>query len=662
MKSQSERPLYQCYFIFFLDLENDTTSDPTNPLNPERYAGNTATDRVPIQQAATGNQAYERLEVRGTTGHQTNEQLAPQGSTGNQAGVVPQSTTGNLVTAQNLGYMSMGCGGADGAMCSEENYMSMDYQQRNAATNDSDYAALKDMAAPSPHVQRPSRTQSESDVAGLGSDPEYAVPYQLRNGSKDDASLELGLNRTLGGNKPLSDVPRKKSPPDIPDRLDLQENKFIPTGGAGSSATTPRQRRPVPTPRKNRPSSARLVLDTKTNSGKELPSGNEDFPTRSNSQSIACPDTQSVASTSANEKVAPPMPLPYQSTKRSTEGQESVESAPVRSEVQAEEQNSNQEQPLVEVPDQTSQADSTSEQPRQSKHYIIIKPPIPNGAGSVQSFTYQDPHGQEISSESQGPLSPVEQVVGVTNDDGSSQLIQDRHYENAVEVKRLSVDLIDLSANPEGGAVINEPIYDEPIKLPAPPEIPPEVINQPPPLPEKLFSGTLGRDLSPVGGWVFNPAFQPVNSASQPVNPAFQPVSPASQPVNPAFQPVIPTSQPGNPVGQPVNPVVQPVNSVSQAVNPGSVTNEGAYGEEIDSGIREILQVCGEEVPRDWCYAALLQYQGDIEQVIRIIKTQKLSKLTGKTEQFCERTLSHCSWDLDRAAIYIFENFEDKDV
>ena len=32
------------------------------------------------------------------------------------------------------------------------------------------------------------------------------------------------------------------------------------------------------------------------------------------------------------------------------------------------------------------------------------------------------------------------------------------------------------------------------------------------------------------------------------------------------------------------------------------------------------------------------------------------------TEVFCERTLTHCSWDLNRAAEYIFQNFEDKEV
>ncbi|XP_078374560.1 uncharacterized protein LOC144658102 isoform X2 [Oculina patagonica] len=638
-----------------LDFGDDTTDDPTNPLNPKRYAGNPATDPQQIPQGATENQAYERLVARGPTGNLGNEQLVPQGATGHQANIqlAPQRTTGNQaneqletqgdtgnqVIAQNAAYMSMGYGPAVGAEDQDMSleYMSMDHQHRDAAANDGDYATLKNMVGPGPDHQRLPRTQSESDVAGLETEPEYAVPYQHRKDSKDDSSLGLGSKGTPGSNKPLSDVPSKKYPPDIPERLDLQENKLIATGGGGSSATTPRKRKPIPTPRKPRPYSAES-LDRKTDSGKELPPGNGAFQTRSNSESIPNLGSQSVAGASTDKKDSPPIPLPYQPAKRVLE---LSKSAPVKSRMHPEERNRDNNQPLVEVPDQTSRADLTSELPRNNKHYIIVKSPIPNGKRKV--FAFQDPNGQEITSEFQAPLPPVEQQQGVTNNSDSSQLIEDRLYENADEVKRLSVDLIDLSVNPEEGEAISEPIYDKPINLPEPPYIPPDVLNQPPPLPEKLFGGTLGRDLDTsyqppvgaVGGW------------------APRPVDPVS--ANPAFQPV-------NPVSQPVDPAPQPVDPAIQDVNPGGAASEGAYGEEIDAGIREIRKICGEEVPRDWCYAALLQYQGDIEQVVHIIKAQRLSKITGKSEPFCERTLKHCNWDMDRAAVYIFENFEDKDV
>ena len=93
------------------------------------------------------------------------------------------------------------------------------------------------------------------------------------------------------------------------------------------------------------------------------------------------------------------------------------------------------------------------------------------------------------------------------------------------------------------------------------------------------------------------------------------------------------------------NPQVGPVlvrvfNPASQPVNPSGSTNEGAYGEDIVAKIREIRQICG-EVPRDWCYAALLQYQGDVEHVVRMFKIQRLSKLTGKTELSFVKELCH---------------------
>ena len=365
---------------------------------------------------------------------------------------------------------------------------------------------------------------------------------------------------------------------------------------------------------------------------------NLNLPTRSNSQSISNTAPQSEVG-APDKKVPPPIPSPYRPAKRFPEEQEPGKIVPVSSEIRSEDQTGDTKQLSVEVEEQPSPADPSSVQPRKNKHYIILRPPIPNGQGSGKNGPSQDSHGQEMSSQSQAPVPPAEHPPGVSNNSDSSQVIEDRHYVNADEIKRLSADLIDLFSNPEDGAAIDDPIYDKPINLPPPPDIPEDIVNQPPPLPIKLFGGTLGRDLDTsfqplAGDWVSNPAFQSVH----------------------------PVTQPDNPVTEPVNPVPQPVYPAPQAVTPSGGNNEGAYGEEIDDGIREILQICGEEVSRDWCYAALLQYQGDIGQVVQVLKTQKLSKITGKTEQFCERTLKHSGWDLDRAAVYILENFADKDV
>ncbi|XP_078374573.1 uncharacterized protein LOC144658113 isoform X2 [Oculina patagonica] len=484
----------------------------------------------------------------------------------------------------------------------------------NAATNDGDNVTLKDMKGPQHLIKRQDPqmhlgTQTESGTVGPVHVPDtyYAVPRQQhRKGSKGDAFLGLGLEGTPGGDKSPSDVLSTISPPDIPDRPDLQENTLIAAGGAGSSATSPRGRRPVPTPRSY---------------------------------------------------------LRYHPSKRFPEGQEPGGSVPVSLETRAEEKTGDKKQLLEEIEDQPSGAHSTLEQTKKDKLDVVtvMRPTYANSKETVQPVATQNAYGQEISSKPQAPLSPVEQLPNVTDNSDSSQLKEVPLYENTDEVNE--VDLIDLSSNPEDGVAKPKPLYDIPIKLPDPPYVPPEVLVQPPPLPEKTFGGTLGRDqdtsyqlpVRAVGGPEFNPAFQPFNPAFQRFNPVFQHVYPVTQLVKPVTQPV-------NPAPQPFNPAPKPVSQAAQAVNPGGATKEGAYGEEIDAKILRIRQLCGEEVPRDWCYAALLQYQGDIEQVVPIIKTQKLSKLTGKSEQFCQRTLSHCNWDLDRAAGYILDDFENRDV
>ena len=522
----------------------------------------------------------------------------------------------------------------------------MDYQQRNPAADESEYASLKEVKGPQHLMQqeesaRAPRTQSESDAVGMASDPDYAVPYQHRKGYKDDSSPGRTLQETPGGST--------SSSPNIPYRPDLHERTGITSGATESVlsasapscspfATNPRKttKRPVPTPR--RYANARPVsdgsLDTKAVSGGESFPAKEDFKSRCNSEAVRSADKEGVVGASAGKKVPPPTPLPYQPTNASRERQEPTQNMPVRSEMHLEEQLDDKEL-QVELHDQASKADTVSGQPTTKKHYIVIAPPIPNGEGTAQDTAPQDAHGQDLSSELQ--ISAVDQATGATGNSDSSQLTGDRYYVNADEVKRLSADLVDLLHDPEDTAVY-EPIYDKPIQLPEPPDIPNEILNQPPPLPSKLFSVTMRGELDtcfqlPPRDWV-DPAFHSLHQAPQPGNPPEEPVQPVDQLVHPTDQPV-------SPVG---------------------ATSGGAYGDEIDEGIREIRQICGEEVELDWCYAALLQFQGDVDQVVRVIKIRKLSKLTGKSEPFCERTLTHCSWDLDRAAVYIFDDFEDKDV
>ena len=523
-------------------------------------------------------------------------------------------------------------------------YMSMDYQQRNPAANEDQYATLKEGKGPQllkkrQDFARAPRTMSESDIVGLASDEDCDVLHQTH--TKDDTSLGRGLQEIPGAN-----TPSKNSRPDIPGRPDLGEHTGIASGAAGSVlpaserpyspfATTPRKtsKRPVPTPRRNikpRPVSDGS-LDKNADSGKKLLPGNEDFRARCNNETSKSSDAGGVVDASADKKESPPIPLSYKPTQTPLERQ-IAENTPVSSELRLEEQNGDNKELQVELQDQTSKVDTASEQPIKKKHYIIIGQPIPNGDGTAQAIAFQDSHGQDVPSESQAPT--VDQVTGATGSSLSSQLMEDRHYVNADEVKRLSADIADISLNPE-----DEPIYDRPIQLPEPPDIPNEILNQPPPSPDKLFGGTYRGDL----------------------DPSFQ-LPPGDRVYNSAFQPLHQPPQLGNSPEEPVNPLDQPVHQTDQHVNPGGTTSGGAYGEEIDTGIQEIREICGEEVQRDWCYAALLQFQGDVAQVVRVIKIQKLSKITGKSEPFCERTLSHCRWDLDRAASYIFENFEDKDV
>ena len=324
------------------------------------------------------------------------------------------------------------------------------------------------------------------------------------------------------------------------------------------------------------------------------------------------------------------------------------------------------------------------------------------GSGASQSLTSQAPHVQ----------------------DGLSQqprYVNSSVMEDLIDFSSECVDLPPLPPKQHAAHAQKKPVYSKPLSLPMYPDIPEEVINQPPPPPNELFGGTALRpnvqsndvsDLAystvplfdargglvtsrqpPVGDLAFNPlnnkplsstTAKPADPAVKPIYehiwPDVDPVNPRSSFVNPNFDfhnpeynPDISTTNLPNPtihpsfklVNQdlkPVNVAVQPAHPDAKPANLDGASNGRSYGDEIDAGIQKIQEVCGMDVSRDWCYAALLQYQGDVEHVVHILKAQTLVKITGKTEQFCTRTLSHCNWDLNRAAVYIIENYEDENV
>lgn len=613
----------------------------------------------------------------------------------------------------------------------DEDYMSMEHVYSSLKVTEGQEDLMKRPCSPCTASQRPGRTMSESGI--LPYDSDYAVPLQNTKGSKDDSSVQLDSKGIPG---------IKKIPPVIPARLDLtDENRILPAttnksdraAGLSPYATTPRKR-PVPTPRKGTMERPRPVsggtLDPRTNSDKA------ESKRRCNSESKPVPDISSVTCVDGQKKAPPKLPLPYESTRvGNTSGfgkgsEDVVKSGTEHSEKHSGEENSSDK--MVKCAnglEQRSQADLTMEQQKDLQSTQIDTasaiPPGHNSGGNTQAVASRVSHGQEISS---GPQTPAP-LVDLSSANGLSQQTEiPPRYENSPVVK----DLIDLSFDQDNSSkppplppkqhtpYAERPVYDKPLSLAMYPDIPEEVLNQPPPRPEELFGGTLQRsnetsDLAystvplfdlrgglstshqhgqltfqvsnanhsvsstaaanPAVGHVYqdvktvipdfnlvNPAVNPSNRAVDHLNPPINSGDPVMQPSNLAVKldnlainPVISASKPAHPPANPVYPA-------DRAANPGIAGNPGSYGEEIDTGIREIQAVCGKDVSRDWCYAALLQYQGDVEQVVHIVKAQKLAGITGKTEVFCTRTLTHCNWDLNRAAVYILENFEDKAV
>ncbi|PFX24039.1 ack-related non-receptor tyrosine kinase-like [Stylophora pistillata] len=596
-----------------MDFGDDIARDPTNPLSPDRSSGHPGINHGNMPQATTAKRCPKYISMSG-------RKLAPE--------CVPEET-----------------------LSLEEDYMSMDHQNRvPQGTNGGEYAMLKEDARPSPG------THLESEAHGLETEVEYAIPYSTR---KDRSGLTVNPSHGLSLSWNQSAGTHTL---EIPPRLDPHTNTINTTGASTSFpserelssspfGTTPRKK-PVPTPRKKKSQSASDDFsDTNRMDDTNSSDTNDDFPRRSNSESSYTPVTQNGTHESPYKKVPPPVPVPYHCSKRMPKtiedrsnevglGEIAELSLEGRPDVGDEDEN---EFPL-DLQDLRWQADLRSEQPVKNKHYITIKTPVPNG----ESFTFPNPQGQELCSGPQTATSTVEGSLGAAFND---YLTQDHVYENAKTLKPSPGNPRDLSPNGEGNFEDTQPIYDKPLNLPMPPEIPPQVLNQPPPSPNDLFGGP--NHQPPVfAGWENAPGTNDWPYGVEHMNAVNQPPILTAQ-FDESHEPFNPVG-PANPV-QPVDPATQPDDQVQTA-------EEGTYGEESDGRIREIRQVCGEELARDWCYAALLQYQGDVEQVVRMAKTQKLSKITGKSEGFCERTLTHCSWNLNRAAEYIIENFENKEV
>ena len=518
----------------------------------------------------------------------------------------------------------------------EEDYTSMDHE----------YCSLKVVqqqenlqpGLPHPLLPRPGRTVSESEI--LTPDRDHGRPFQIARLSRDDSAVQLGREGTSGG---------KMYPPDIPGRPYLIKDGSAALPGEGTNviserdvasnpyATAPRKR-PIPTPRRKT-----LSTSESTETTREAP--NE-----------VC---------AAGQRGGPPKPPPpYKSARMMSnsgfgkgDSDVAVNSTRDSSEKRAEvTKPGGKQQMRDEGSDQRSPADFMATITRDTASALTLGQI--SGASAGQSVTSQGVCNQGKSSESQIPAPLVEVTEEVYKQPGRRP-----RYENNVVV----ADLIDLSPDTDVGPLlppkkrappVEQPLYLTPLSLPMYPDIPPEVINQPPPRREDLFGGTWAKpNLQPKAASTFPCNTVPLFDRDGGLGTSHQPSVGALG--FSALNIVTNNKQASNGV----NPVFKPVDPAVGAPNPGGTdTNQGSYGEEIDAGIRKIQEVCGMDVARDWCYAALLQYQGGVEEVVRVIKVQKLADITGKTEDFCKRTLTHCNWDMDRAAGYIMEEFEDKDV
>lgn len=504
----------------------------------------------------------------------------------------------------------------------EEDYMSMETPASLQAQDRQESKTRQSGLSQSHLSQRPSRTMSESQVSTSDYeriwDIEYAVPFQNAKGSKDDSSLQLTSN---GAPQTI------KRPPVIPPRPDLVNNTAKAasqrpdrTVGVGSFGTTSRKR-PVPTPRQKGRERLRPLSDDLSNK-----SDSDESRRRSNTDIGVVNDTKTAPSVDSQKTLRPQVSAPYE---------------PKR---------------------------------------------IQNGVGVEGENTAIRAVSEELNKLT---------VVDISHHNGSNGTSQKPRNENS----SVTQDLIDFSSDsnkcpplpPKQHATLEQPVYHTPVSNSLCPNIPDHEINQPSPLPSrKPDVSNEAMDLAYIIVPLFDDSGNLVYTHQPPVegcglnvlrmNPL--PSSAAAVPVSQAASSFCQggsnfklrsavtgsdnsTNNLNSVISHAVkleNQALRPANPVSESANPPSAEIEKSYGHEIDAGILEIQDVCGKDVSRDWCYAALLQYECDVKQVIENIKVHKLATITGKSEAFCRRTLKHCSWDMDRAAVYIMENFQGKDV
>lgn len=523
----------------------------------------------------------------------------------------------------------------------EEDYMSMETPASLHAQDRQESKTRQSGLGQSHLSQRPSRTMSESQVSTSDYeriwDIEYAVPFQNAKGSKDDSSLQLTSN---GAPQTI------KRPPVIPSRPDLVNNteKTAPqrpdrTVRVGSYGTTSRKR-PVPTPRQKARERLRPLSDDLSNK-----SDPDESRRRSNTDIGVVNDTKTAPSVDSQKTLRPQVPAPYE-PKRIQNGAE------------------------VGVEGENTAIRAVSEEL--------------NKLTVVEKSTVSKP-GQSVTA---GVTS------GSCHHNGSNGASQKPRNENS----SVTQDLIDFSSDsnecpplpPKQHATLQQPVYDAPVSNSLIPNIPDHEINQPSPLPARkpdISSETmdLAYKIVPLydgSGNFINTYQPPVESCglnALRMNPlpssAAVPVSQAAASVcqggsNFKLRSAVTgsdnsTNNLKSVISRAVkleNQTLRLANPVSESANPPSAKIEKSYGHEIDAGIQEIQDVCGKDVSRDWCYAALLQYECDVKQVIDNIKVQKVATITGESEAFCRRTLKHCNWNMDRAALYIMENFQGKDV
>lgn len=85
--------------------------------------------------------------------------------------------------------------------------------------------------------------------------------------------------------------------------------------------------------------------------------------------------------------------------------------------------------------------------------------------------------------------------------------------------------------------------------------------------------------------------------------------------------------------------------------NESSVEKETGYGDEINDGIEKIHSQFP-EISKDACYARILEYKGDIDQILKVLQVCTLTGMQDKEAQF---HLGHCGWNVERTVNWILD-------